>query len=86
MKKIECIIRPFNLEKTQQALSKVGVRKMIVSEVRGLRRDLVPAELYPYDEYTEFSTKLKVEIVVAERSVDKVVRAVQQAAAANRIG
>ena len=86
MKKIECIIRPFNLEKTQQALSKVGVREMTVSEVRGLRRGLVPAELYPYDAYTEFSTKLKVEIVVAEERVDKVIRAVQQAAATDRIG
>ena len=79
MKKLECIIRPFKLEEVKEALSSVGVRGMTVSEVRGFGRSRGHTELYRGSEYTiEFVPKLKIEIVVAEENVDKVVEAVQQ--------
>ncbi len=87
MKKLECIIRPFKLEEVKEALSSVGVRGMTVSEVRGFGRSRGHTELYRGSEYTiEFVPKLKLEIVVAEENVDKVVEAVQQAAATGKIG
>lgn len=87
MVKLECIIRPFKLEEVKEALSNVGVRGMTVSEVRGFGRSRGHTELYRGSEYTiEFVPKLKIEIVVAEENVDKVVEAVQQAAATGKIG
>lgn len=86
MRKIECVIRPFKLEKVQEALSRVGVRSMTVSEVRGFWRGLKNIDLYPIDEHTiEVAPKLKVEIVVPSEDVDKVVEAVKQAAATNNV-
>ncbi len=87
MKKLECIIRPFKLEEVKEALSSVGVRGMTVSEVRGFGRSRGHTELYRGSDSTiEFVPKLKIEIVVAEENVDKVVEAVQQAAATGKIG
>ncbi|MDE0465927.1 MAG: P-II family nitrogen regulator [Candidatus Poribacteria bacterium] len=87
MKKLECIIRPFKLEEVKEALSSVGVRGMTVSEVRGFGRSRGHTELYRGSEYTiEFVPKLKIEIVVAEENVDKVIEAVQQAASTGKIG
>jgi nitrogen regulatory protein P-II 1 len=87
MKKLECIIRPFKLEEVKEALHAVGVRGMTVSEVRGFGRSRGHTELYRGSEYTiEFVPKLKLEVVVAEESVDQVVEAVRQAAATGKIG
>ena len=87
MKKLECIIRPFKLEEVKEALSSAGVRGMTVSEVRGFGRSRGHTELYRGSEYTiEFVPKLKIEIVVAEENVDKVVEAVQQAASTGKVG
>ena len=81
MKKIECIIRPSKLEKVKEALSSVGVRKMTVSEIRGFERSREYNEFYIASGQTiDFVQKLKIETVVAEENVDKVVKAVQQAA------
>jgi len=87
MKKLECIIRPFKLEEVKEALSSVGVRGMTVSEVRGFGRSRGHTELYRGSEYTiEFVPKLKIEVVVAEENVDKVVEAVREAASTGKIG
>jgi nitrogen regulatory protein P-II 1 len=87
MKKLECIIRPFKLEEVKDALNNVGVRGMTVSEVRGFGRSRGHTELYRGSEYTiEFVPKLKLEIVVEEENVDKVIEAVQQAASTGKIG
>ena len=86
MRKIECIIHPFKLEKVQAALSSAGVRRMTVTETesRGFGRDGGFSELYRWDEYTiRHAPKLKIEIVVPSEDVNKVVEAVKQAAATN---
>ncbi len=86
MRKIECVIRPFKLEKVQEALSSVGVRSMTVSEVHGFRRGRKYIDLSPIDGHTiEGAPKLKVEIVVPSEDVDKVVEAVKQATATNEV-
>lgn len=87
MKKLECIIRPFKLEEVKEALNNVGVRGITVSEIRGFGRSRGHTELYRGSEYTiEFVPKLKLEIVVAEENVDKVIEAVQQSASTGKIG
>jgi nitrogen regulatory protein P-II 1 len=87
MKKLECIIRPFKLEEVKDALSNVGVRGMTVSEVRGFGRSRGHTELYRGSEYTiEFVPKLKLEIVVEDENVNKVIEAVREAAATGKIG
>ena len=87
MKKIECIIRPVKLEKVKAALHAVGVSVITVSENRGFDRNRVFSELYRDAEYTiEFTPKLKIEFAVPEGNVDKVVKAIQQAAATDNIG
>ena len=87
MTKLECIIRPFKLEEVKDALSNVGVRGMTVSEVRGFGRSRGHTELYRGSEYTiEFVPKLKIEIVVDDENVNKVIDAVQEAAATGKIG
>jgi nitrogen regulatory protein PII len=87
MKKLECIIRPFKLEEVKDALNRVGVRGMTVSEVRGFGRSRGHTELYRGSEYTiEFVPKLKLEIVLEDENTDKVIDAVQQAASTSKIG
>jgi nitrogen regulatory protein P-II 1 len=87
MKKLECIIRPFKLEEVKESLTSIGVRGMTVSEVRGFGRSRGHTELYRGSEYAiEFVPKLKVEIVVSEEDVDRVVEAIQGSASTGKIG
>ena len=87
MKKLECIIRPFKLEEVKEAVTKVGVRGMTISEVRGFGRSRGHTEIYRGSEYTiEFVPKVKLEIVLQEENVEKVIEAVQQAASTGKIG
>lgn len=86
MKKIECVIPPFKLEKVQKALSSVGVRSMTVNEIREVWRGRRDIDLYSIEERTiKVAPKLKVEIVVPSEDVNKVVEAVKQTAATNSV-
>lgn len=87
MKKLECIIRPFKLEEVKDALTKVGVKGMTISEVRGFGRSRGHTELYRGNEYTiEFAPKIKLEIIVSEDDVETITNILQQAAATGKIG
>ena len=87
MKKLECIIRPFKLEEVKDALTKVGVEGMTISEVRGFGRSRGHTELSRGNEYTiEFVPKIKLEIIVSEDDVETITNILQQAAATGKIG
>jgi len=87
MKKIEAIIRPFQLEDVKIALVNAGVIGMTVSEVRGFGRQKGQVERYRGSEFTvEFLQKLKLEIVVDDDQVETVVNAIQDAARTGEIG
>ena len=74
MKKIEAIIKPFKLDDVKEALTELGVVGMTVTEVRGFGRQKGHTELYRGSEYTiDFLPKVKVEVVVPDSLVDKVV-------------
>ena len=87
MKKIEAIIKPFKLDDVKEALTEIGVIGMTVMEVRGFGRQKGHTELYRGSEYTiDFLPKVKVEIVVADSLVSKVVETIIAAAKTGSIG
>ena len=87
MKKVEAIIKPFKLDDVKEALTEIGVIGMTVTEVRGFGRQKGHTELYRGCEYTaDFLPKVKIEVVVAEALVDKVVATITGAAKTGSIG
>ena len=77
LKKIEAIIRPFKLEEVKESLVEEGIRGLTISEVRGYGRQKGHTETYRGSEYRiEFIPKIKIEVVVAQSNVDKVVDAI----------
>jgi nitrogen regulatory protein P-II 1 len=87
MKKIEAIIRPFKLDEVKEALVEEGVRGLTISEVRGYGRQKGHTETYRGSEYRiEFIPKLKIEVVVEDNSVDKVVDAILRTAKTGQVG
>jgi nitrogen regulatory protein P-II 1 len=87
MKKIEAIIKPFKLDDVKEALTSIGVIGMTVSEVRGFGRQKGHTELYRGGEYTvDFLPKIKIEVVVPDRIVEKVSEIMSAAAKTGNIG
>ncbi|MFM2295772.1 MAG: hypothetical protein RLZZ350_2185 [Verrucomicrobiota bacterium] len=87
MKKIEAIIKPFKLEEVKDALAEVGIEGMTVTEVKGFGRQKGHTEIYRGSEYTvDFLPKIKLELVVADKSVDAAVGAIIKAAKTGKIG
>jgi nitrogen regulatory protein P-II 1 len=87
MKKVEAIFKPFKLEEVTDALARVGIEGLTVSEVRGFGRQQGHAELYRGAEYVvEFLPKMKLEVVVDDAKTAQVVDAICSAAHTGRIG
>lgn len=87
MKKIEIITRPFKLDDVKSALTDLGIKGMTVSEVKGFGRQRGHKEVYRGAEYqVDFVSKVKIEVVVDDESVDKAVQAVQDAARTGKVG
>lgn len=87
MKKIEAIIKPFKLDEVKEALQEIGLQGITVTEARGFGRQKGHTELYRGAEYVvDFLPKVKIEVVVEENMVDKVVEAIISAARTGRIG
>lgn len=87
MKKIEAIIKPFKLEEVKEALTEIGIHGMTVSEVKGFGKQKGHTELYRGAEYViDFLPKLKIELVVDDTIVEKVVETIMNAAKTGRIG
>jgi nitrogen regulatory protein P-II 1 len=87
MKKVEAIIKPFKLDEVKENLNAIGVRGLTVSEVKGFGRQKGHTELYRGAEYVvDFLPKVKLEIIVTEDTVAKVVETIEKAARTGRIG
>ena len=87
MKKIEAIVKPFKLDEIKEALSEIGIQGITVSEVKGFGRQKGHTELYRGAEYVvDFLPKIKIEIVVKEEMVSKVVDTIVETAKTGRIG
>ncbi len=87
MKKIEAIIRPFRLDDVREALSEIGVKGMTLTEVKGYGRQKGHTELYRGSEYQiDFLPKIKLEVVVADNMMDKVIDTISKAAKTGQVG
>ncbi len=87
MKKIEAIIKPFKLEDVKDALAEAGITGMTVSDVKGYGRQQGHSELYRGAEYVvDFLPKIKLELVVAEESVESTIAVIIDAAKTGKIG
>ena len=68
-------------------MADVGVTGLTVTEVKGFGRQKGHTELYRGAEYVvDFLPKVKVEVVVADDSVERVIEAITKAAHTGKIG
>ncbi len=87
MKKVEAVIKPFKLDEVKEALHEVGVSGITVTEAKGFGRQKGHTELYRGAEYiVDFLPKVRLEVVVDDGLVDRVVEAIAAAARTGRIG
>jgi len=87
MKYIVAIIKPFKLDDVREALSKVGVQGLTVTEVSGFGRQKGHTEIYRGAEYKiTFVPKIRVEVAVPDGMEDQVVEAIESAGKTGEIG
>src|ERR1700722_9644255 len=87
MKLITAIIKPFTLDDVKTGLQEAGVLGMTVSEIQGYGRQKGHTEVYRGAEYSvEFVPKVRIEVVVDDSLVDKVVDSILQTARTGKIG
>ena len=84
---VTAIVKPFTLGDVKDALERLGVLGMTVSEVQGFGRQKGHTEVYRGVEYSvDFVPKIRVEVVVDEAQVDKTIDALIEAARTGKIG
>lgn len=87
MRKIEAIIKPFKLEDVKDAVLKLGVSGMTITEVKGFGRQKGHKEVYRGAEYVvDFLPKIKIEVTVTTAMVSGVVEAIKENAHTGQIG
>jgi len=87
MKKIEAIIKPFKLDDVKDALEKLDIFGMTVSEVKGFGQQKGHTELYRGAEYqVDFVPKVKIEIIIKADIVESTIDAIVTAARTGKIG
>ena len=87
MKKIEAIIKPFKLDEVKESLNEIGVTGLTVLEAKGFGRQKGHTELYRGAEYVvDFLPKIKLEFIVEDQSLEKVIETIQRSAHTGRIG
>ena len=87
MKLVTAIIKPFKLDDVPEALTEQGIQGLTVTEVKGFGRQKGHTELYRGAEYViDFLPKLKIEVAIADGSVDSVIEVINRAANTGKIG
>ena len=87
MKLVIAVIKPFRLDEVRKGLIELGLQGMTVTEVRGYGRQKGHIEIYRGAEYAlYFVPKLKIEVVVPDKEVEKTVDAILGGASTGRIG
>lgn len=87
MKFIIAAIKPFKLEEVREALTAIGVRGMMVTEIKGFGSQSGHTEIYRGAEYAvNFVPKVKLEIAVSDSMADQVVETLQTTARTDKIG
>ena len=87
MKLIIAVIKPFKLDDVREALNRLGVSGMTVSEVKGYGRQKGHTEIYRGAEYVvNFLPKVRIEVAVASNLADRAIEALTNAARTGQIG
>ncbi len=87
VKQIIAAIKPFKLDEVRTALTEVGVRGMMVTEIKGFGAQSGHTEIYRGAEYAvNFVPKLRLEIVAPDSMADQVVDAIAKTAKTDKIG
>jgi nitrogen regulatory protein P-II 2 len=87
MKFVTAIIKPFKLDDVRDALAEVGVQGVTVTEVKGFGRQKGHTELYRGAEYVvDFLPKVKLEVAIDSKQLDRVIEAIIKAARTDKIG
>jgi nitrogen regulatory protein PII len=87
MKKIEAIIKPFKLDEVKDAILKLGVSGMTITEVKGFGRQKGHKEIYRGAEYVvDFLPKIKIEVAVSTEMVPRIVETIKENARSGEIG
>ncbi|MCX7914157.1 MAG: P-II family nitrogen regulator [Thermodesulfovibrionales bacterium] len=87
MKRIEAIIKPFKLDEVKDALNRIGIQGMTITEVKGFGRQKGHAELYRGAEYiVDFIPKIKIDIIVPDDRVNETIEVIMNAARTGKIG
>jgi nitrogen regulatory protein P-II 1 len=87
MKKIEAIIKPFKLDEVKDALNSIGIHGMTITEVKGFGRQKDHVEVYRGTEYeVTFLPKIKLEVVIPDSMIDKVISTIIEKAKTGSIG
>jgi nitrogen regulatory protein P-II 2 len=87
MKLITAIIKPFKLDEVRDALNRLGVHGMTITEVKGYGRQKGHTEIYRGAEYVvNFLPKVKVEVAVEDSIAGKAEEAIAAAAKTGQIG
>lgn len=87
MKLIIAAIKPFKLEEVREALTSIGVRGMMVSEIKGFGAQSGHTEIYRGAEYAvNFVPKVRLETVVPDAMAEQVVETIAKTARTDKIG
>ena len=87
MKFVIAVIKPFKLDEVREALTRIGVHGMTVTEVKGYGRQKGHTEIYRGAEYqVNFLPKLRLEIAIASEQLDQVIEVIAAAARTGQIG
>ena len=87
MKLVTAIIKPFRLDDVRDALARIGIQGMTVTEVKGFGRQKGHTELYRGAEYVvDFLPKVKLEVAISEELIEQALEAISEAARTGKIG
>ena len=87
MKMVTCVVRPEKLDAVTDVLDKLHIVGMTVTEVRGFGRQKGQVEHYRGGEYTiKFNPKIRIDLVLQDEDVKKVMEAVSKVARTNNVG
>ena len=87
MKKIEAIVQPHKLDTVKEALKSAGIDGLTIYEVHGYGRQKGHTETYRGSEYkVDVLPKVKVELVIGDKDLDRIVAVIADAARSGKIG
>jgi len=87
MKKIEAVIRPEKIEVVRSALEETGASGLMISEIEGYGKQKGMVQQWRGEKYKiELLPKIKIELVVKEQDLDRIIKVIIDSARTGEIG